>query len=130
MAEAVASELAPQPLNTLWELPRSPHVWRGRLSVPSSWRTMRTTRRLVVASGIGSGLMLSGAGLGFLSRLAPVSAAEAKMEPSLVRLGNGIESTVKLLEETPRERLIEEVARAVQKGLSYRELLAGLMLAG
>jgi hypothetical protein len=91
---------------------------------------MRSTRRQFVASGIGSGLVIGGAGVGWLSRLAPVSATEARVEPSLVRLGNGIEPTVRLLEDTPRERLIEEVAGAVQRGLSYRELLTALMLAG
>jgi hypothetical protein len=90
----------------------------------------RTTRRRFIGTGLGGGLMIGGGGLGFLSRLAPVSAAEAKLDPALVRIGNGVESTVKLLEETPRERLIEEVAGAVQRGLSYRELLAGLLLAG
>jgi hypothetical protein len=74
--------------------------------------------------------MVGGGGLGFLSRLAPVSAAEAKLDSSLVRIDNGVEPTVRMLEETPREKLIEEVAGAVRRGLSYRELLAGLMLAG
>ena len=34
------------------------------------------------------------------------------------------------LEETPRERLLEEVAARIKRGLSYRELLAALLLAG
>src|SRR5207253_5056043 len=36
----------------------------------------------------------------------------------------------RLLEETPRDRLLEEVAARIKSGLSYRELLAGLLLAG
>ena len=36
----------------------------------------------------------------------------------------------RLLEETPRETLLEEVAPRIKKGLRYREVLAGLLLAG
>jgi hypothetical protein len=68
--------------------------------------------------------------LGFLSRLGAVSAAEAKLEPKVVRLRPEIEPLVRLLEETPRERLLEEVAQRIQRGLSYQELLAALLLAG
>jgi len=74
--------------------------------------------------------VLLGSGWSFLSQLRPVSAAEAQLHPSLVHLDAGIEPTVRLLEETPRERLIEEVASRVKGGLSYRELLAALLLAG
>ena len=65
-----------------------------------------------------------GGGLAFLSRLPRVSAEEAKLDPTLVRLDSGIEPTVRLLEETPRDRLLEEVAARIHKGLSYREVLA------
>ena len=37
---------------------------------------------------------------------------------------------MRLLEDTPREKLLEEVAARIRGGLSYRELLAGLLLAG
>jgi len=37
---------------------------------------------------------------------------------------------VRLIEDTPREKLLEEVAARIKKGLSYREVLAGLLLAG
>jgi hypothetical protein len=78
---------------------------------------------------MGGGLLMGG-GLGFLAGLRPVTAAEARVEPSLVRLDSGIEPTVRLLEETPRERLLEEVATRIKNGLSYREVLASLLLAG
>jgi hypothetical protein len=90
---------------------------------------MRTTRRQFL--GAAGGAMMVGGGLGFLSKLAPVSAEEAQLHPSLVRLGDDIEPTVRLLEETPRERVLEEVATRIRHGmLSYREVLAGLLLAG
>jgi hypothetical protein len=83
------------------------------------------TRRAFLSAAAGTG-----AGLAFLSRLRPVSADEARLPPSLVNLDSGIEPTVRLLEETPREKLLEEVAARVKSGLSYRELLAALQLAG
>jgi len=90
---------------------------------------MRPTRRRFLEATIGSGLVLGGP-MEFLSKLRPVSAAEADLHPSLVKLDDGVEPTVRLLEDTPREKLMEEVADRVKKGLSYRELLAALLLAG
>src|SRR6266853_1802661 len=37
---------------------------------------------------------------------------------------------VRLLEDTPREKLLEEVGERIRRGLAYRELLAALLLAG
>src|SRR5215212_5595005 len=78
----------------------------------------------------GAALGLGLCDLSFLSRLPVVSAADAKLETNLVRLGDDIEPTVRLLEDTPRERLLEEVASRIKSGLSYREVLAALLLAG
>jgi hypothetical protein len=87
-----------------------------------------TRRRFLQAAGLGGTLL----GLDGLVRggLRPVSAAEARLDPKRVRLDPGIEPLVQLLEETPRERLLEEVAGRVRKGLPYRDLLAALLLAG
>ena len=68
--------------------------------------------------------------LGFLAHLRPVSADEARLTPPRVRLRPEIEPLVRLLEETPRERLLEEVAARIRGGLAYREVLAALLLAG
>src|SRR5437868_12214090 len=89
---------------------------------------MRSTRRQFLQS-TGSSLALGGS-LASLSQLRPVSAQEAKLDPTRVRADDGIEPTIRLLEDTPREKLIEEVAGRVKKGLSYREVLAALLLAG
>jgi hypothetical protein len=69
-------------------------------------------------------------GLGLLGKLPPVSAEEAKLDPKVVKLDPEIEPLVRLLEETPRDRLLEEVGDRIKKGLSYREVLAALLLAG
>src|SRR5579862_1822971 len=58
-----------------------------------------------------------------------VSLAETHLDPSSIRWGSGIEPLVKLLEDTPRDRLIEEVASRVRKGLAYKEVLAALFVA-
>ncbi|HZN70030.1 MAG TPA: hypothetical protein VFB66_32445 [Tepidisphaeraceae bacterium] len=81
--------------------------------------------------GAAAGGVLAGLGdLSFLSRLPAVSAADSALDTKLVRLAADIEPTVRLLEETPRDRLLEEVAHRVKNGLNYRELLAALLLAG
>jgi hypothetical protein len=90
---------------------------------------MQSTRRQFLETIVAGGAAVGG-GLGFLSKLAPVSAQEARLHPSLVRLESGIEPTVRLLEDTPRERVLEEVAGRIKNGPSYREVLAALLLAG
>jgi hypothetical protein len=77
----------------------------------------------------------AGAALGFgdlalFSSLPAVSAADMRLDQSAVDLGADIEPLVRLLEETPRSRLLEQVAGRIQGGLTYRELLAALLLAG
>jgi hypothetical protein len=69
-------------------------------------------------------------GLGLLGQLPAVSADEAKLDSAVVRLDSGIEPLVRLLEETPRDRLLEEVAARIKRGLPYRDVLASLFLAG
>jgi hypothetical protein len=69
-------------------------------------------------------------GLAFLGRLPAVSAAEATLDPKVVRFNPEIEPLVRLLEDTTRDRLIEEMASRVRKGLPYRDLVAALLLAG
>lgn len=87
-------------------------------------------RRSFLQSAAAGGALLGAGDLAFLTRLRPVSAAEASLDTNLVRLDPGIEPTVRLIEDTSRDRLLEEVAAKVKSGLSYRELLAALLLAG
>lgn len=86
-------------------------------------------RRFITQAATGSTLLGLG-DLGFLTRLRPLSAAEVNLNPNLVQCHPEIEPLVRLLETTPRERLLEEVAARIQKGLTYREVLAALLLAG
>jgi hypothetical protein len=81
-------------------------------------------RSFLSATALGTG------SLAFLDNLPSVSASEAKSDPNLVRLDSGIEPLVRLLEDTPREKLLEEVGVRIKKGLAYRDVLTALLLAG
>jgi len=87
-------------------------------------------RRSFLKAAAGTGALAGLGDLGFLAQLGSVSAAEAKLEPRMVQLHPEIEPLVRLLENTPRDRLLEEVASRIRHGLSYREVLAALLLAG
>ena len=89
-----------------------------------------TSRRHFLRSTAAVGSLAALGDLAFLGKLRPVSADEAKLPSNLVRLQSDIEPLVRLLEETPRAKLLEEVGGRVKKGLGYRDLLAALMLAG
>jgi len=94
----------------------------------------RSTRRTFLhrsatgAAGVGAAWGAVSSPL--LSGLQPVSAAEATLDPAIVRFTPEIEPLVRLLEETPREQVLQAFATQVRQGTSYREILAALLLAG
>jgi hypothetical protein len=88
------------------------------------------TRRRFLKTAVATGAAFGLGDLSFLGRLPQVSAAEAKLPANLVRLQPEIQPLVRLLEQTSREKLLEEIGARIQRGLSYRELLAALLLAG
>ena len=88
----------------------------------------QNSRRKFLKQSTGAAAAVSG--LGFLSNLPLVKASEGLLAPDLVDFGNGIEPTVQLIEKTPRSKLLEEMALRVKAGLSYRQVLAALLLAG
>ncbi len=88
------------------------------------------TRRTFLKHGATAGAVWGLGDLGFLSKLAPVAAGEASLDANSLWLHPEVEPIVRLLEETPRDQLLEEVAARIHRGLSYRELLAGLLVAG
>jgi hypothetical protein len=90
----------------------------------------KKNRRGFIKAAAETGAVLGLANFGFLSNLLPVSAAEAKIDSKKVRYGDDIEPLVRLLEDTPRERVLEEVAARIKKGLTYREIVAAILLAG
>ena len=87
-------------------------------------------RRGFVQVGMGAGLLAGLGDLSFLNRLPAVAAEETKLDPQGMLLRPEIEPLVRLLEETPRDRLLEVFGERIRAGLSYREVLAALLLAG
>lgn len=66
-----------------------------------------------------------------LPTLHPVSAAEVELPAGSVRFDDGIEPLIQLIEQTPRDQVIEQVAVRVRDGqVSYRNMIAALLLAG
>jgi len=90
--------------------------------------TLASNRRTFLKSAIAAGAAVGAADL--FGKLPAVSAKESKLDPKLVRLDSNVEPLVRLLEETPREKLLEEVGDRIRKGAAYREVLAALLLAG
>jgi len=81
--------------------------------------------------GTAAGGVLAGMGdLGFLSKLSPLSAAETTPDPLSVQFSAEVEPLVRLIEETPRDKVLERVAERIRQGTSYRQVLAALQLAG
>jgi hypothetical protein len=77
-----------------------------------------------------AGLVAGLADFGFLRQLPALGAQDVRVPRSLVQLQPDIEPLVHLIEDTPRDRLLEVVAERVRGGLGYQPLLAALMLAG
>ncbi|WP_235934692.1 hypothetical protein [Candidatus Laterigemmans baculatus] len=90
----------------------------------------RSDRRGFLRTAATSSALLGAGELGFLPRLRPVSAAESKLPADAVQFHADIEPLVRLLEETPREKVIEAFAAEIQSGTSYQRILAALLLAG
>lgn len=73
------------------------------------------------------------AGLGdfaFMQQLPAVNAADAAVSAKTVQFSPEIEPLVRLIEETPRDKLVEAVAARVKTGTSYGDLLGASFLAG
>jgi hypothetical protein len=58
-----------------------------------------------------------------------VARGDLRLDAASVRWGSGLEPLVKVIEDTPREKLLEEIAIRVKKGLAYNELLSSLFVA-
>src|ERR1044071_9086733 len=88
------------------------------------------SRRWFLKTAVTAGATVGLGDLSFLGRLPRISAAEADLDTKFVGFHADIEPLVRFLEDTPRDKLLEEIASRIHRGLTYRELLAALMLAG
>jgi hypothetical protein len=104
--------------------------FEGHSLVTKPTMSANYSRRCFLKAGATAGLASSLGEFSFLTALPRVTAEEAHLEPAWVRFGPEIEPLVRLVEDASRDRLLEEIAQRIHKGLSYREVLSALMLAG
>src|SRR5687768_6099806 len=91
---------------------------------------MATRRRFLSTVGGAAGLAAAG-DFGFLNTLPLVQGAQMGPARAMAGVAGDIEPLVRLIEETERNRLLEEMAQRVKNGTSsYQEILAAVMLAG
>ena len=87
-------------------------------------------RRRFVKGTLAAGALAGLGDLAFLGRLPAVGAAEADVSPDAVRFGPDVEPLVRLIEDTPQEKLLEAAVARVREGVGYQRLLAAVFLAG
>ena len=85
-------------------------------------RFLQSASALGLGVGLGSWELLRG--------ITPAHAADLQVGPDAVRFRPEIEPVVRWIEETPQDRALEVAIGHLKDGLSYRDLLAGLFLAG
>lgn len=73
---------------------------------------------------------LAGAGFAFLGKLPAISAQDVQPQRNLTAVASDLEPLVRLIEDTPRARLIEVAVERIRQGTTYTELLGAAMLAG
>ncbi len=88
-----------------------------------------TSRRRFLKQAVWAGVGGVG-GSCLLPHLSAISAQEARLPADAVQFSPDIEPLVRLIEDTPREQLVEQMAARVHAGLAYRDVLAALLLAG
>jgi hypothetical protein len=86
-------------------------------------------RRAFLRTAATGGAVVAFGNLPWPSRL-QLAAADVQPASNLAPVQPEMQSLVRLLEETPRGRLLEEVAARIRQGLCYDEVLAALLLAG
>ncbi|WP_437193598.1 hypothetical protein [Planctomicrobium sp. SH527] len=89
-----------------------------------------SSRRSFLAASTTGGFLAMTGPFAFLNQLPRLSAAEGSLPANLVHFAPDVEPLVRLIEETPRPQLLEQVAKRVLSGTSYQEVLGALFLAG
>ncbi len=91
----------------------------------------RIPRRQFIGTSTAAGAGLLGLGeLPFLNRLSSLSAQDVSLPAGAVTFRPEIEPLVRLIESSPREQVLEQVAARIKSGTSYQEVLSALLLAG
>lgn len=90
----------------------------------------QSTRRRFLQSAVAGGGILGFGNLAGFEHLVADDPESAKRRDWSVRYGDDIEPIVRLIEETPLDKCVEELAVRLVRGLSYRQFMAALFLAG
>ena len=90
----------------------------------------RLNRRRFLQGSTASATALGLGELPFLPQLSQLAAADLALPRNAVSFRPEIEPLVRLLEDTPREEVINTFAHQIKQGTSYREVLSALLLAG
>lgn len=85
-----------------------------------------TSRREFVAATASAGVLAGLVDFNFLNALPPADEKPKR----LAAVADDIEPLVRMIEETPRDKLIEKAVASIKGGTSYGDLLAALYLAG
>ena len=88
------------------------------------------SRRGFVRGALTAGALAGLGDFAFLGRLPPIDAANGPVSPDTVRFGPEVEPLVRLIEDTPQEKLLDAAADKVREGTSYQRLLTAVFLAG
>ena len=87
-----------------------------------------STRRAFLAHSAQLSALATVGNFAFLENLPPLSAQQ--VQRTLAPVQGDVEPLVRLIEETARNRLLEEVGTRIRTGASYQQILSALMLAG
>src|SRR5262249_28813397 len=87
-----------------------------------------TTRRGFLSTTLQTGAAVGLADLAVFNSLPAV--ADAYVKPAMVQCSADIEPLIRLIEDTPRPKILEETVARITKGTSYQQFLAAVMLAG
>ena len=88
------------------------------------------SRRTFLERGLQVGAAAGLADLTFLQRLPAVSAADVREGAQRVHLEPDIEPLVRVIEDTPRPKVLDAVADQIRAGAGYQDLLAAVFLVG
>ncbi len=86
------------------------------------------SRRAFLNRSVQAGALAGLGNFAFLDRLPVLSAAD--VSAPMIPLGSDMGPLVRLVEDSPRPKLLETIAHKIQAGTSYQQLLSALMLAG
>jgi hypothetical protein len=87
-----------------------------------------STRREFLAHSAQLGALATVGNFAFLQNLPPLSAQQ--VQRTLAPVQGDVEPLVRLIEDTARDRLLEEVGARIRSGTSYEQILGAVMLAG